>query len=193
VAQTFALVAPVQPKWHRVSCCNEMISNAHKHYETHPNKSFASNGVGQMRSLWKILTQLRSTHFCTNCTSSAQFAPSFKQYRNDPKCTQTPPNAPKHEFRVLWGRSFAKNSDVTSWHKLLHLIAPVQPKLHQVSCSNEAIPNTPKHNEKHQNMILGSNGVDQVCSLGKIPKQLRRTNFCTNCTSSAQSAPSFVH
>ena len=42
------------------------------------------------------------------------------------------------------------------------LIAPVHPVLHRVSCSYEMIPNAPKHNEMHQNMSLGSNGVDQV-------------------------------
>jgi hypothetical protein len=73
------------------------------------------------------------------------------------------------------------------------LIAPVQPKLHRVLCSNETIPNAPKHCETHKNMSLGSNGVDWVRSLRKIPAQVRGTNFCTNCTSSAQSAPSFMH
>src|SRR6185312_11913419 len=48
------------------------------------------------------------------------------------------------------------------------LIAPVHPVLHQVSCSYETIPNTPKHYETHQNMSSGSNGVDQVHSLQKI-------------------------
>ena len=42
------------------------------------------------------------------------------------------------------------------------LIAPVQLVLHQVSCSNEIIPNAPKHYEMLQNMGLGSNGVDRV-------------------------------
>ena len=31
--------------------------------------------------------------------------------------------------------------------------------LHQVSCSNERLPNTPKHYETHQNRSLGSNWV----------------------------------
>ena len=48
------------------------------------------------------------------------------------------------------------------------LIAPVHPVLHQVSCNYETIPNAPKHYETHQNMSLGSNGVDQVHSLQKI-------------------------
>ena len=38
-------------------------------------------------------------------------------------------------------------------------------------------------------MSLGSNGVDRVLLLRKIPMQLRGTNFCT---SSARFAPSFV-
>ena len=40
------------------------------------------------------------------------------------------------------------------------LIAPVQYFLQQVSCSYEMIPNATKHYEMHQNMSLGSNGVD---------------------------------
>jgi hypothetical protein len=47
------------------------------------------------------------------------------------------------------------------------LIAPVQPVLHQVSCSNETLTNTPKHYETHENMSLGSNGVARVDSLQK--------------------------
>ena len=50
-------------------------------------------------------------------------------------------------------------------------------------------PNAPKWYEIHQNVSLGSNGVDRVCLLRKIPSQLRGTNFCT---SSARFAPSFV-
>jgi hypothetical protein len=48
------------------------------------------------------------------------------------------------------------------------LIALVQPILHRVSCSYETIPNARKHYETHQNISLGSNGVDQVRSLQKI-------------------------
>ena len=45
------------------------------------------------------------------------------------------------------------------------LIALVQPVLQRVSCINETLPNAPKHYETHQNLGLGSNGVDWVCSL----------------------------
>jgi len=47
------------------------------------------------------------------------------------------------------------------------LITPVQPILQQVLCSNERLPNAPKHYETHQNMSLESNGVDRVDSLQK--------------------------
>ena len=72
------------------------------------------------------------------------------------------------------------------------LIAPVLPVLHRVSWSNEMIPNAPKHYETHQNMTLGSNGVDQVRWLIKITMWLRGTNFCINCSSWPRFAPSFM-
>ena len=52
--------------------------------------------------------------------------------------------------------------------RTFELIAPVHTILHRVSCSYETIPNAPEHYERLQNMSLGSNGVDQVCLLGKI-------------------------
>ena len=122
VARTFALIAPVHPVLHRVSCSYEMITNAPKHYATHQNMSPGSIGVDWVRSLWIIPTWLRGTNFCINCTSSHYFAPSFMQLRNDPKCTQTQCNAPKYEFRVQRGALGAfvvKNPNVISWHELL--------------------------------------------------------------------------
>jgi len=133
VAQTFALIAPVHPVLHRVSYSYETIPNAPKHYATPQNMSLRSNGADWVRSFWKIPMWLHGTNFCIHCTSSPRSAPSFMQLRNDPKCTQTPCNAPKHEFRVQWGWLGAfvvKNPDVTSWHKLFALIAPVHTVLH---------------------------------------------------------------
>ena len=46
VARTFALIAPVQPFLHRVSCSNETIQNALKHYKTHQYMHLGSNGSG---------------------------------------------------------------------------------------------------------------------------------------------------
>ena len=73
------------------------------------------------------------------------------------------------------------------------LIPPVQPVLHQASCSNETIQNAPKHYETDQNISLGSNGMDWVRSLRRIPMRLHGTNFCINCTISTRFAPSFVY
>ena len=94
--------------------------DATKYYETHQNVSLVSNGVDRVRSLRIIPTRPHGTNFCT---SSARFAPSFVRHPNGPECTQIVRNAPEHQFRVQWGGSgafVAKNSNATSWHKLLH-------------------------------------------------------------------------
>ena len=135
VAQTFALIAPVHPVMHRVSCCYEMIWNAPKYYATHQNISSRMWRIGFVR-----------------CEKSR---------------------------RDFVARIFA-------------LMAPVHTILHRVSCSYETIPNAPKHLATHQNMSLGSNGVDRLCSLQKIPLWLRGTNFFINCTSSPYFASSFI-
>jgi len=83
----------------------------------------------------KIPTRVRGTNFCT---SSARFAPSFVRQPNDPECIQIEQNTPKHSFTVQWGGSdafVAKNSDKTSWLKLLHYIGPF--------CT-QIVRNTPK-------------------------------------------------
>jgi hypothetical protein len=116
-------------------------------------------------------------------------------------------------------------------------MVPVWPVLHRVSCSNETIQNTPKHDfwvqcggsgafvaknfdatlftelvrewhmfgkfcidfravtkqsETPQNMSFGSNGVDRVRSLQKLPTQLRLANLCLNGATSASFASAFV-
>src|SRR6185437_15956980 len=195
MAQTCALIAPLQPVLHRVSCSNETLPNATKHYETYQNMSLGSNGVDRFHSLRKIPMRLRGTNFCISCTCSARFVSSIVQYQNNPKCIQTLRDTPKHEFRAQWGGSgafVAKNSDATSWARTFALIAPVQPVLHQASCINETIQNAPKHYEMQQHMSLGSNEVGRVHSLRKIPKRLHGTNLCINCTSSSRFAPSFM-
>jgi len=82
-------------------------------------------------------------------------------------------------YKKLWCEFVARTFE---------LIAPVQPVLHWVSCSNETLPNAPKHYETHQNMTLGSNGVDRVRSLPKITMRVDGTSFWINCTSSARFA-----
>jgi hypothetical protein len=123
LAQTTALIAPVQPVLHQVLWSNETIPNAPKHYKTHQNLSLRYIGVNRVRSLWKTPTQLRYTNLCINFTISTCFAPSLMQQWNDLKCTQTLQNTPKQRFKVQWDESgafVAYNSATTSWRKLLH-------------------------------------------------------------------------
>jgi hypothetical protein len=71
-------------------------------------------------------------------------------------------------------------------------IAQVLYVLQQVSCSYETIPDAPQCYEPDWNISLGSNGVDWVRSLRKIPTWLRGTNFCITCSSSPRFAPRFL-
>ena len=92
---------------------------------------------------------------------------------------ETIPNAHKHyethqKMGLLYNgldqvHSLQKMSHTTSWHELFSLITLVQPKLHRVSQSNKTVPDASKHYETDQNMNLGSNGLDYVCSLQKCP------------------------
>jgi len=136
MAQTCALILPFQPTLHRVSCINERIQNAPKHYKTHQNMSLRSNGwIGFVRC-----QKFRYDFMAQTCA----------------------------------------------------LIAPFQPVLQRVSSIIEILPNATKHYKTHQNMSLGSNGVDRVDSMQKNPMRIRGTNFCINCSSSACFAPSFM-
>ena len=93
--------------------CTQIVRNA-------PKCQIRVHWGGSGAFVAKILTRLRGTNFCT---SLDRFASSFVRQPNGPECTQIVRNAPKRQFRVQWGGSGAfvtKNSDATSWHKLLH-------------------------------------------------------------------------
>jgi len=136
MAQTCALIAPVQLILHRVSCSNETLPNAPKTKKC--SKTWVLGPMG-----W------------TGCIRCEKFWCDFK--------AQT-----------------------------CALIAPVQPILHLVSCSNETLTKAPKHYETHQNRSLGSNWVYWVHSLRKLPMRFHATNLCINSTISAHFASSFV-
>ena len=111
VAQTFALIAPVQYVLQQVSCSYETIPNAPKYYEMHRNISIGSYRVDCLRSLHKIPTWLHVTNFCINCTSSVCFASSFMQLQtipNAPKYCETDRNISLESTRVDWVRSSRK-------------------------------------------------------------------------------------
>src|SRR6185295_17394105 len=207
----------------------------------HQYVSLGPNGLDRVRSLRKIPTRLRGTNFCT---SSTRFPPSFIRQPNGPemhpnsmkrtktsvyglmgwigcvRCekfrrdfeartfalvrpvlhrvsygNQTAPNAPKW-YEMHQNISLGSNGvdRMRSLRKIptrprARTFALVRPVLHRVSYGNQTVPNAPKWYKTYQNVMLGSNGFDRVCSLCKIPMRLRGTNFCT---SSARFAPSFV-
>ena len=115
---------------------------------------------------------------------------------------ETIPNAPKH-YQTHQNMSLGSNGwircvpckkskrDIVA--RTFALIAPVRYVLQQVSCSYETIPNAPKYYQMHRNNNIGSNGVDWLCLLRKIPTWLRVMNFCVNCTSSVCFASGFMH
>src|SRR6185437_313100 len=110
----------------------------------HQNISLASNGVDQVRSLRKIPKRLRGTNFCT---SSSRFVLSFVRKPMGSECTQIVRNAPKRQFMVQWGGLEAfvvKNSDATSWHKLLHYFGPFCTEFRKATKRPRMHPNSTK-------------------------------------------------
>ena len=69
---------------------------------------------------------------------------------------------------------------------------PVQPILHRVLCSNETLPNAPKHFEMLQNMSLVPMGWIECVHCEKNPMRLYGTNMCISCTSSTRFALRFM-
>ena len=66
---------------------------------------------------------------------------------------------------MVWIRSVLCEKfyqDITA--RTFALIAPVW----RVSCNSQTVSNAPKRKEMHQNMSLGSNGVDRERSLQKF-------------------------
>ena len=118
-----------------------------------------------------------------------------------PCSNKTLPNAPKH-YKILLNTSLVP----MGWIECIlcekfrcdfiaqtcALIALVQPVLHRVLCNNETNAKCTKQYETNQYLSSGSNGVDRVRSLRKIPMRLNGTNLSINCTSSIHFAPSSV-
>ena len=154
----------------------------------HTTMSLGSNGVDWVRSLRKIRMRLHGTNFCIN-------APGQPILHRVSCCNKTLPNAPKyyetHQNMSLWSNGVDR---VRSLRKIpmrfhgtnLSINCTGSTCLHRVLCSNETLPNTPKHYETHTDMSLGSNEVDRVRSLRKIPMRFHGTNLSINCTGSTR-------
>ena len=155
MAWTFELIAPLQPILHRVSCSNEMVPSAPKHYEMPQNMQW----IG-----WICCKKFYATMWLQLLHLLQQFVPFSTEYRKATERSQMHPNtmeANKSLGPMGWIgciRCEKFRHDFVAW--TFALIAPVQPILHQVSCSNEMVANAPKHYETQQKLSLGSNGVD---------------------------------
>ena len=95
-----------------------------------------------------------------------------QMHPNTTKCTKTLVLDPMGWIGcVRWAKS--RRDFVARTFALL----AVHPVLHRVSSSYETIPNAPKQYETHQNMRLGSNGVDQVRSLRKLQRDFMARTY----------------
>ena len=95
---TSACIAPSFVRQSNGHECTKIVRNAPKR---------------QFRVQWGGLGAFVVTEFCKATKRS--------------ECTQIVRNASKRQFTVQWGGSdefVAKNSDATSWHKLLHYFGP---------------------------------------------------------------------
>ena len=172
MAQTFALIGPIQYVLQQVSCSYGTIPNARKYYKMDRNTSLGSNGED-----WCIRCEKSRRDFVAR--TFALIAPVHPILHQVSFNYETIPNAPKH-YETQQNMSLGSSGvdHVSSLRKLqcdfvartFVLIEPVQYVLKQVSCSYGTIPNAPKYYETHRNISLGSNGVDWVHSLRKILK-----------------------
>ena len=125
-------------------------------------------------SLWKILTRLRGTNFCT---SSAHFTPSFVRQPNGPECTQIVRNTPKCQFRVQWGGSgafVAKNSDANSWLELLYQFDMFFTEFCRPTKRSRMHPNSTKHTETS---VYGTMGWIGIVRCGKFRRDFVARTF----------------
>ena len=195
MARTCGLILPFQPALHRLSSINETIQNAPQTLWNAPNHEFRVQWGGSGAFVAK---NFRCDFIAQTCPLLAPFQPIVHRISCSNETLPNAPNTTKCSKTWVWGpmgwigcvRCEKFRCDIMA--QICALIELVQPVLHQVSCSNGTLTNTPKHYESHKNMSLGSNGVDRVRSLPKITMRLRGTNFCINCTSSSRFAPSFM-
>ena len=133
-----------------------------------------------------VVKNFRCDFIAQTCPLLAPFQPIVHRISCSNETLPNAPNTTKCSKTWVWGpmgwigcvRCEKFRCDIMA--QICALIALVQPVLHQVSCSNGTLTNTPKHYESHKNMSLGSNVEDRVRSLRKIPTRLRGTNFCTS-------------
>ena len=115
--------------------------------------------------------KFRCDFMAQTCAIIAPFQPILHRVSS---INERLPNAPKH-YETHQNMSLGSNrvDQVRLLEKLqartIALIAPVLYVLQQVSRSYETMPNASKYYEMDRSISLGSNGVDWLHSLRKIP------------------------
>jgi len=165
VARTFALIAPVQPVLHQVSCNYETIPNAPKHYETHKNMSLGSNGMDQVRSLRKIQCDFVAQKFVLIDPIQyvlKQVSCSYGTIPNAPKYYETYQNISLGSNGVDWVRSLRK---ILKWVRGTNFsinctssprFAPSFMQLRNETKCTQTLWNVPKHEFRVQWGGLGA-------------------------------------
>ena len=121
-----ALIAQVRPILHRVPCSINTLPNAPKCYATQQNKTKQEFRVHLVGSGVFIAKKIQGNFMPRTCALILPFQPTLNRVSCINKRIQ---NAPKH-YKTYQNMSLrsngwigffaAKNSDATSWHKLLH-------------------------------------------------------------------------
>ena len=150
--------------------------------------------MDRVHSLRKIRTRHRGTNFSI-------IAPFQLILHRVSWSNEMVPNAPKH-YETQQKLSLGSNGvdQVRSLQKHPTQLCGTNFCINWTSSAHFALSllswqNNPKCTQTLRNTTnfsLGSNGVDQVRSLRKLPTQLHGTNFCINCTSSAHFALSLL-
>jgi len=178
MAQTCALIAPVQPILHRVSCSNKTLPNAPKHYEMLQNMNLGLMG-------WTECV-LCEKFWCDFMAQTCALIAPVQPILHWVSCSNiTLTNAPKHyethQYMILGSNGGGRCVRCKKFRcdfvpQTFAFIAQVQPVLHRVLCSNKTYPKCTQTVWTHQYISLGSNGADRVRSLQKIPMPLQGTN-----------------
>ena len=130
MSHTCALSAPVQPVFQRVSCSNETLPNAPKHYETHQNTMRRSKTCVYGPLGWIGSVHCEKFRCDFKARTCALIAP-VQQVLHRVSCSkEILPNTAKH-YETHTNMSLesngdgsspfvVKNSDAISWHELVH-------------------------------------------------------------------------
>ena len=137
---------------------------------------------------------LHGTNFCNNALVHSvlhRHSCSYETIPNAPKYCETDWNICLGSTSVDWVCLLRK---IPSWLRGINFCinCTSSPRFAPSFMQLRNDPNGPKHYETHRNIGIGSNGVDWLFSLRKIPMWLHGTNFCNNCTSSPCFAPTFM-